>query len=118
MITKLLAVVHCWRQQEKKTISKQYKKGHSLVILTGASDPLLLLRQVQSPSLPPRDWMCTRHLGRLLLLLPLAPLLPLWPRTFRGIIAVDADAFVVACDALAVAFAVEDEAFALDARAG
>lgn len=62
--------------------------------------------------------MRTRHLRRLLLLLPLTPLLPLWPRTFRGIIAVDADAFVVACDALAVAFAVEDEAFALDARAG
>jgi len=37
---------------------------------------------------------------------------------FLGILAVDADAIVVAGDALAVAFAVEHEAFALDAFAG
>lgn len=37
---------------------------------------------------------------------------------FLGILAVDTDAVVVAGDALAVAFAVEHEAFALDAFAG
>jgi len=37
---------------------------------------------------------------------------------FLGILAIDADAIVVAGDALAVAFAVEHEAFALDALAG
>lgn len=37
---------------------------------------------------------------------------------FLGILTVDADAVVVACDALTVAFAVELEAFALDALAG